>query len=72
MYVTVSFEKSLFGFSYFISEFMKKRLAPLRIRINHRNEDEYRNGRLATSTGISVVLVIVVPFCKRLVIVNSY
>lgn len=72
MYVTVSFEKSLFEFSYFRSEFMKKRLAPLRIRINHRNEDEYKNGRLATSTGISVVLVIVVPFCKRLVIVNIY
>lgn len=30
-HVTVSFEKSLFKLSYFRSEFMKKRLAPLRI-----------------------------------------
>lgn len=32
-HVTVSFEKSLFEFSYFRSEFMKKPLAPLRIEL---------------------------------------
>lgn len=69
-HVTASFEKSLFEFSYFRSKFMKKRLAPVRIELTKWSWiQEWPTCYL---TGISVVLVIVVPFCKRLVIVNSY